>query len=374
MTLQGIYTAKGALLREKVGAGLTQLTVTRAAAGSGQTAAAAGALAEEKQALTLGAVKLRDGRAYLPTTLAEAQAAQSYTLTELGVYARDPQEGEILYQVFRLSESRVITAGGGSAYRFYLCAIGSTGEVVVECSSGGLLIEEDLDGLWAVVNRKPDTVQYDTTLHVAKTGSDTTGDGSEVKPYFTIQKALDSLPKLLLRQVSILIHAGSYEEDVVIYAFTGCGKLTLCAMDNETVSIKSIYVSSFTAATLELVGFSLTGDTGVEEWGCALYTTECSIVDIRDVTCTQVRSQQTRAAFTITLTTLARLNNVTISNQKAALECTESVMYLMGSVSGVNNTVSIRSGSAWHGHGGFVQKGGAAVAGEEQKLYGGQIW
>ena len=45
----------------------------------------------------------------------EAKAAASYTLTELGVYASDPDAGEILYQVFRLDEARAITAGGDSS-------------------------------------------------------------------------------------------------------------------------------------------------------------------------------------------------------------------------------------------------------------------
>ena len=119
MSLQGFYTTKGLALAAKLAAG-TGLTITRVTAGSGQTAASAAALAQERQTLTVGEAAVSGQSAVLPATLAEAGASAAYTLTELGVYARDPQEGEILYQVFRLSEGRAITAGGGSAYRFYL--------------------------------------------------------------------------------------------------------------------------------------------------------------------------------------------------------------------------------------------------------------
>lgn len=43
-------------------------------------------------------------------------------------------------------------------------------------------------------------------------------------------------------------------------------------------------------------------------------------------------------------------------------------------VTGTGNTVGIRCGSGWGNVGGYVQRGGANIAGEEQKGFGGQIW
>lgn len=93
MSLQGFYTTKGLALAAKLAAG-TGLTITRVTAGSGETAASAAALAQERQTLTVGEAAVSGQSAVLPATLAEAGASAAYTLTELGVYARDPQEGE----------------------------------------------------------------------------------------------------------------------------------------------------------------------------------------------------------------------------------------------------------------------------------------
>ena len=68
------------------------------------------------------------------------------------------------------------------------------------------------------------------------------------------------------------------------------------------------------------------------------------------------------------------MNNCTISNKNIALDVDGSVIYLNNTVTGTNNTVGIRCGSGWGNAGGYVQKGGANIAGEEQKGYGGQIW
>ena len=143
MNLQGFYTTKGLALAAKLAAG-TALVITKVTAGAGETAVGASALAAEKQTLTVGSAQTTAQTAALPVTLAETKASASYSLTELGVYARDPDVGEILYQVFRLDEARAIAAGGGSVYRFYLKETVGAAGVTVSCSPSGLLIDEDL--------------------------------------------------------------------------------------------------------------------------------------------------------------------------------------------------------------------------------------
>ena len=71
---------------------------------------------------------------------------------------------------------------------------------------------------------------------------------------------------------------------------------------------------------------------------------------------------------------MAIIDNCTISNKNIALDVLASTVYLNNTDTGTNNTVGIRCGSGWGTAGGYVQKGGANIAGEEQKGYGGQIW
>jgi len=373
MSLQGFYTTKGLALAAKLAAG-TGLAITRVTAGSGETAASAAALAQEGQTLTVGEAAVSGQSAVLPATLAEAQAAQSYTLTELGVYARDPQEGEILYQVFRLSESRAVTAGGGSAYRFYLRQTVGAAGVTVTCSPAGLLTGEDLQPLRAALAKKPDAVQRNITLHVAKTGNDTTGDGSESKPYLTIQKALDSLPKLLLARVVIEIHGGTYEETALVYGFSGANSLTVEGAENETVKIKTADIRGVNLAeSVTLRNVELTGTSG-DGYNWSIRTGNVESIILENVSCTNAAASSNVGAFWFVNTSFVRLRNCTVSNKAIALDVAAAVVYMDSTVTGTGNTVGIRCGSGWGNVGGYVQKGGATIAGEEQKLYGGQIW
>lgn len=373
MSLQGFYTTKGLALAAKLAAG-TGLAITRVTAGSGETAASAAALAQEGQTLTVGEAAVSGQSAVLPATLAEAQAAQSYTLTELGVYARDPQEGEILYQVFRLSESRAVTAGGGSAYRFYLRQTVGAAGVTVTCSPAGLLTGEDLQPLRAALAKKPDAVQEGITLHVAKTGNDTTGDGSESKPYLTIQKALNSLPRLLLARVVIKVHEGAYEEIAPVYGFSGSNSLTIEGAENETVKIKTVAIRGVNLAeSVTLRNVELTEASG-DGYNGPLQTNGVESVVLENVSCTSAAAGSNVGAFWFVNTLFVCLTGCTISNKAIALDVAGAMVYLNHTVTGTGNTVGIRCGSGWGIAGGYVQKGGATIAGEEQKSYGGQIW
>lgn len=371
MSLQGFYTTKGLALAAKIAAG-TKLTVTKAVAGSGTTDVSASVLADIEQTLTVGTAKVAGQTATLPVTLAESGAAASYTLTELGVYASDPDEGEILFQVFRLGESRAITAGGESMYRFYLReTVGASG-VTVTCSPAGLLVEEDLEPVYASLAKKPDAVQTVTVIHVAKTGSDTTGDGSESNPYLTIQKAVNSLPKLIPSRAQIQIHEGLYDEAVTVEGVIGGDSLQLIGDDGGGTQVKNIRLVSnncrFLVSNIELVG------TGGSSYNWSLQVSNTWRVDLQNVTCVNSVESAYVGAFYFLNVPIVTLSKCTISNKPVALDIIASTVYLNTTVTGENNTVGIRCGSGWGNYGGYVQKGGATIAGEEQKGFGGQIW
>lgn len=216
MNLQGYYTEKGLVLAAKVSAG-TKLTVTKVTAGGGTTAANALALAEEKQTLTVGTAEVSGQIATLPVTLSETDASASYVLTELGVYASDPDEGEILYQVFRLDETRTVSSGGESVYRFYLHeSVGADG-VTVTCSPAGLLTDEDLAptrGKVLAVSVPSRTVEIELSA---------------------LQSYLDSLPKLLTEDLTIKV-TGSWTGIITVYGFYGSGHLTITGMGGCTLT------------------------------------------------------------------------------------------------------------------------------------------
>lgn len=121
MNIQGTYTNKGLALTAKTAVGAC-LRVTRVVGGSGYTADIpnAAALPEIRQTLAVGEARCAGSTAVLPVTLAAVGLESSYTLTELGVYAEDPNEGEILYCVYRLDEPTTIWAGSDTVLRFNL--------------------------------------------------------------------------------------------------------------------------------------------------------------------------------------------------------------------------------------------------------------
>ena len=100
MNIRGTYTNKGLALAAKTAAGAC-LRVTRVVGGSGHTAAIPNVaqLPEIRQTLAVGEARCDEDTAVLPVTLAAVGLESSYTLTELGIYAEDPNEGEILYCV-----------------------------------------------------------------------------------------------------------------------------------------------------------------------------------------------------------------------------------------------------------------------------------
>ena len=98
MKLTGYYTTAG----EKIAAGLlagATLSVTRITAGSGSTALSAAALDQEQQNLGPCEPEVSGTTAVMRCTLSSDQAKAPYFLRELGVYAMDDTQKEVLYLI-----------------------------------------------------------------------------------------------------------------------------------------------------------------------------------------------------------------------------------------------------------------------------------
>jgi len=105
--------------------------------------------------------------------------------------------------------------------------------------------------------------------HVAKTGNDTTGDGAELTPYLTIQKACDVA---LTSGDRVIVHAGTYTELTDTALVTGLGiqpkadGITIMAANGESVVIdqgQTLSIAGDGTASLPyteaIFGFSING-------------------------------------------------------------------------------------------------------------------
>lgn len=367
MNFTGRLTTRGQALLAKVLNGGT-VTVTKVLAGAGTTAQDAPVLADAKQTLAISARSTDGPVATLTVTLAASLAEGAYTLTELGVYAQDPDAGEILYQVYRLDEPVEIAPTSRLVLRTYLRLAASDGLALsLALPPSGLLVEEDLPPLlddWL----RPQYID----VYVAKTGSDTTGDGDQARPFLTIQKAIDTFPRIQSGRVRIHIGPGQYEEDLTLHSLPGTVSVNLDAPDGD-VHIKSVYLSGC-SAYIGLIGLDIYGSMS-GSYHPSIYAESCRYVHLDRITCAGVpEGPENLAAITASWGTTLFVWNTTISNKPVALDCMGSTVYLNNGITGENNTVAIRCGTGFGSFGGIVFKGGATIAGAEQTAYGGQIF
>jgi len=210
MNIQGTYTNKGLALAAKTAAGAC-LRVTRVVGGSGHTTDVPNAvqLPEIRQTLAVGEARCTGNTAVLPVTLATVGQRSTYTLTELGVYAENPGEGEILYCVYRLDELVTIQAGSDTVLRFYLRqTVSKDGGAEVLCSPAGLITESDCGPVRRKVLAK---IPANRTVTV---------------PMEELADYISGLPRMLTEQLTIKV-SGEWTGQILITGFYGSGTLTV---------------------------------------------------------------------------------------------------------------------------------------------------
>lgn len=261
MNIQGTYTAKGLALTAKTAAGAC-LRVTRVVGGSGHTTDVPNAaqLSEIRQTLAVGEARCAGNTAVLPVTLAAVGQKSTYTLTELGVYAEDPNEGEILYCVYRLDEPTTIQAGSDTVLRFYLRqTISKDGGAEVLCSPAGLITESDC----APVRQK-----------VLATGA---SSHAVTIPAAELQAYLDALPRLLTAHHDIVLK-GTHTQPVLIADIYGSGSLTIRA-DNlgDCVFTRGISVNNCSVPVkMEKLKWAIGADVPQDE--CCITCSSCEVI------------------------------------------------------------------------------------------------
>lgn len=95
-----VMTNKGLALLAKLVAGTT-LTITKAQSGSGRVTTSSlpsqTSVSTPKQTLSIRSVKTTNGTAALTCYLTNDTLSTSYTVSQIGVFAQDPTDGEILF-------------------------------------------------------------------------------------------------------------------------------------------------------------------------------------------------------------------------------------------------------------------------------------
>lgn len=225
-----------------------------------------------------------------------------YYLRSIGLYAIDPDVGEVLFAVtIETSGNCYMPAYNGVAVSgayIKLVARVSNSEIVnlevdpaASATVGDIMNKLDFDSdisetvietletttekypipsagekvktffgkiLTFLKNIKP--LEADMTVYVATTGSDTTGDGSVTAPYKTITYAISKVPNDLGGHVAtISIADGTYDEDVVITGVAnGYFRIQRNGIQelNSLCNVKSIYVEN--CDNISISGFNIT--------------------------------------------------------------------------------------------------------------------
>ena len=144
-------TDVGAALQAKVNAGKTKLTFTKIKVGSGVNATNPLALTDvisSKWETTNFAVKLEGKIVSVDTVITNTGVHEAFRMSEIGLFAQDPDKGEILYAYLTDPEPDRMPAESGSVVVSQELTIGmvfsNTGNVSLTVNMGALVTREQL--------------------------------------------------------------------------------------------------------------------------------------------------------------------------------------------------------------------------------------
>lgn len=147
-----IMTDVGNALQAKVNAGQTKLTFTKIKVGSGVNATNPLALTDviSSKWETTNIIVKREGKIVsVDTFITNSGITESFRMSEIGLFAKDPDKGEILYAYLTDPEPDRMPAEGGSVVVSQELSIGmmfsNTGNVSLTVNMGALVNQEQLN-------------------------------------------------------------------------------------------------------------------------------------------------------------------------------------------------------------------------------------
>ena len=186
---QGFKRTKlGQNLQAKIDAGLTKFKITKLGVGDGSYQGNVEnmiALSNKKQDLNVSKIEVSENVIKIQTTITNTGVTEKYQMTEIGIFATDPEMGEILYAVMTDPNPDTMPAYGSATvvkktWTFNLI-VDNTGDVSAVIDSASLITVGDL------ANHNNDTNAH-TAL--AATIDDTIVPKSDTN---TIRNLLDNL-------------------------------------------------------------------------------------------------------------------------------------------------------------------------------------
>ncbi len=159
-------TSRGAELQAKVNAGSTTLTFTKLALGSGEAEGSLENLTElvhKEMDMTIKSISNEGNIVTLRSTITNKGISQAFYAREMGLYATDPDLGEILYAIQTDPKPDNIPAEGSATvvsedFTAHLI-MSNTGSVSAVLDTGALATLEDLDAHNAAKDAHPDIRQ-----------------------------------------------------------------------------------------------------------------------------------------------------------------------------------------------------------------------
>ena len=212
-------------------------------------------------------------------------------------------------------------------------------------------------------------VSSSVELYVSKSGNDDTGDGTAGNPYLTIQKAVDSAPRVHC-DLKIYIGAGTYDESVLVYALSN---ISVRAQDSANKPIvKSLRFMECANASLSNIIVNGVYD---ETYRAAVYVDRVAKMYMEGVVCTENDKSQSAYGGGIRFNGgIGRLTKCEISNKYTALSAVGSVVFLDKNCTGANNTNALVSGDGYGNTPAAIFKGTSTISGAEVMGFGGKIW
>lgn len=213
-------------------------------------------------------------------------------------------------------------------------------------------------------------------IYVAKTGNDTTGDGTENKPFLTIQKAINTIPRNLggLR-TNIHVGQGTYDEDLTLRGFYGGRINVLGASDLQSaVNYKVNRIVTQECSYVAIAGFTIMENNIPELYKFAIYAMTCGNIWLENIIAEKEQSDSL-GGICIESVFNTYLWNCKISNRNAAIHAFYGSHVYLKDVEGINNIVGLRAGSGYGGVGATIYKGvNVTISGTEVTQYGGHIY
>jgi len=198
-------------------------------------------------------------------------------------------------------------------------------------------IRTKTDNVWSawVKNDYVNTIKATTETimwYVSPTGNDITGDGTQAKPFKSIQTTIDKVPKTINHTVTINVMEGVYDEEIFIRGFSGTSRIFLTGSNSAdtTRKAKGLTIAQ-NNVEVYIKGLHLGGNA------FPVYVYACNYVNISFVNITDSHSSSGMLLYSSSII----VQQCNISNRGTALQAGNLATVTSNSNTGSNNTTGL---------------------------------